>query len=276
MEDSSRTQETIKRIMEGKLNWKVTIIKNQEEAVSLADQKNYPFYILDVNMGKNREQEGLDALEKIKDVDQQVFVSVFSAYPNFRQKAANLNSNWFEEKGSEIEKGVCNIASKMLEYKLKLLGTLKEDITNNKDCEEHQYIFLGLIEDKITNLNEQLESVKTPEEDKITNLNEQLESVKTPEKLYFRDLFSETHPAENININAYEELKSNPIWFAKYQGKYVAFVNGKLVSSNENKQELLDWLIKSEQYKDEKRFFAKVEEEPRIVDEPTPLWLDIA
>lgn len=257
MEDSFRTQETIKEVMEKKLNWKVTVINNQKEAVSLADKKIHSFYILDVNMGKDREQEGLDALEKIKDVDQQAFVTVFSAYPNFKKKAANLNSNWFEEKGARIEKGVCNIATKMLEYKLKIICDLKKDITNNTNSEVGQDIVLGLIDDKIKNINEKLESIK--------NL----------DNLYSQESYFKLKPAENVNANAYEKLKLDPTWLAEYQGKYVAFVEGNLVSSSENKQELLDWLIKSEQYKDNQRFFAKIEEQPRIFDEPTSLWLDI-
>ncbi len=76
------------------------------------------------------------------------------------------------------------------------------------------------------------------------------------------------------NIIAYEELKLDKKWLAKYKDKYVAFVDGKLVDSDDNKQALLKRLRNSE-YRDKLRFITKVEKTPRIVDEPSSLWLDI-
>ncbi|NEO55748.1 MAG: response regulator transcription factor [Okeania sp. SIO3B5] len=84
---------------------------------------------------------------------------------------------------------------------------------------------------------------------------------------------------ENSNIEEYEKLKSDPEWLEKNQGKYVVFVDGKLVKiSNDNTDEsrevLLNWLINKEEYSDKQRFFTKVEIDYEIIDEPSSLWFD--
>ncbi len=78
---------------------------------------------------------------------------------------------------------------------------------------------------------------------------------------------------EDSNIAAYEKLKSDQEWFAKYKNKYVAFLNGELIDSDEDEQKMLKQL-KYAKYQYQPIFFTKVEENPRIVDLPPSLWFD--
>jgi CheY-like chemotaxis protein len=75
------------------------------------------------------------------------------------------------------------------------------------------------------------------------------------------------------NIIAYETAKQDPQWLEKYQGRYVAFVNGKLVDSDTNESEILKRI--REKYPDKPRFFRQVEEiEENPIDLPSSLWFD--
>ncbi|NET16972.1 MAG: response regulator [Okeania sp. SIO1H6] len=90
---------------------------------------------------------------------------------------------------------------------------------------------------------------------------------------------SEASKNEDCNIEEYEKLKLDPEWFEENQGKYVVFVDGKLVKSSnddtdESREVLLDWLINQEEYRDKQRFFTKVEIDYEIIDEPSSLWFD--
>lgn len=216
MENDPNTQSRIKDIITDELAWHVKTVANKTEAVKLVENKEAAFYILDVGMGKNREQEGLDALEQIKSLDQKVFVSVYSGKPGNKKQAENLEANLFQEKSSKIREDVNNITDAMLDYQLKIIDNIKQNILEKK-------------------------------------------------RLKF---------TEDTNITAYEKLKSTGEWFEQYKNKYVAFVDGNLVDSDPNRQNLLERL-KDSKYGAKPIFFTKVEENIRVIDMPSPLWLDV-
>ncbi|MGH2415305.1 MAG: DUF5678 domain-containing protein, partial [Microcystaceae cyanobacterium] len=76
----------------------------------------------------------------------------------------------------------------------------------------------------------------------------------------------ELEQAPEPNLDAYEQFKSDTEKIKQFEGKYIAFVDGKLVDSDNNKQNLLERLWQN--YPNEPCFFKKVGEENRIIEIP--------
>ncbi|CCI28029.1 MAG: response regulator [Microcystis sp. M048S1] len=210
MEDDLFLQQAIKEAIKKNLPWEIRIVGSEKEAISLIQQQEAGYYILDVHMGSNREQEGLDALEKIKGINSQAFVSILSAYPNNRRLAENLDVDIFIDKTPNIQEDIrSKLIPKMLQYRLNCLQA--------SEAETRLHL----------------------------------------EKIYYDS---------DVNIIAYERLKSEPAWLKENEGQYVAFVDGEFVGSCQNKQELLQQL--REKYPEKSRFFKKVDKEDRIIDIP--------
>jgi len=55
-------------------------VKSKEDAVRLAKEEKQRNFIFDMHMGKDRDHEGLDALEIIKEYDRKAFVGILSGY----------------------------------------------------------------------------------------------------------------------------------------------------------------------------------------------------
>jgi CheY-like chemotaxis protein len=88
---------------------------NMNEAICLAESGAGRFFILDIHMGEDRTHEGLDALEEIKGIDENIFVAVYSAHPNWYEKQAmNLGADLFVVKTSDLKKDITEIAAMML------------------------------------------------------------------------------------------------------------------------------------------------------------------
>lgn len=76
-------------------------------------------------------------------------------------------------------------------------------------------------------------------------------------------------PEKDPNYVTYQSLLKSEEWFNEYKGKFVVFVDGKLVDYDHNKNELLDRV--GEKYGGTKRFFTKVDRDEGVIDIPTPL-----
>ena len=239
MEDSETTQKAIIRILQREFNLRVTIVDCREDAIDYAEKnREIQLYLLDVHMGNNRQQEGLDALEEIKAINEKSFVSIFTGYPTpeIKKLASKLGADLYREKSFDLENDIREIGLQI------------------KKC--HRDL-----------LQEQLQTIDQLREDVIN----ELEKINKLDKLY--DSSSTSLLLKDVNIGAYEKLKLNKEWFATYQGKYVAFIDGTLIASNEQEQKLLKQL-KADKYQDKPIFLTKVEENPRIIDLPTSLWFD--
>jgi CheY-like chemotaxis protein len=230
MEDSEVHQETIKEVMEKEFDLQIKLVNSKQEAVELAEKEQVAFYVLDVYTDHNRQQEGLDALEIIKKINDKLYVSILTGFPSpeIKKMVANLGANSYKEKSFDLKNTIRDIAVEIKNYKHKILEEKLEIINNHRQA----------IIDELQKL--------------------------------------ENKPHPDPNIATYEALKSEPNqkWFKKYEGKYVAFMDGNLVDSDENKQDLLERLRQAK-YPDKPRFVTKVEKHPRIIDEPSSLWLDI-
>jgi ActR/RegA family two-component response regulator len=247
MEDDPDLQQKIKDVMTNKFNWDVIVANSLDEVYQIAENQEAAYYIFDVHMGTDRDSEGLDALETVKGVNDKSFVTIFTAHPRFQTQAKKTGADFSLLKSTSLEKDICQIATKMVLYKTKILLEKFRIEVENETTE---------------NIEQQRERY------------EKLYKMSHPNGLDVGHELSGDNGL-NININAYEQLKSDSEWFEKHQDKYVAFVDGKFVRSDTEREALLDWLIFAKEYQDKNRYFTKVEAEDRIIDEPTSSWLDI-
>lgn len=97
---------------------KVRLVSGREEAVALAEKGQARFFILDINMGADRFNEGLDTLEEIKKIDEDIFVAIYTRYPTewYRRQAANLRANFFWVKTPDVNGDIARIVAKMVPY----------------------------------------------------------------------------------------------------------------------------------------------------------------
>jgi CheY-like chemotaxis protein len=114
MEENPRTRNIIKRSLNN-LGYHVVVANNADEAIRAATRKKVSTFILDINMGENRVQEGLDALEKLKKVDSELFVGLLTSYARrHREMARKLRANVFQEKSENIPNDVMVILREMI------------------------------------------------------------------------------------------------------------------------------------------------------------------
>ena len=133
MEDDSLIQNLVKNLLEKELHCKVTVVNNREQAIKLAQQES-AFFILDVNMGRGREQEGLDALEEIKAINSNTPVFILSAYEQYEILARNLNANGFIQKEADLKQVIrSKIEPEILKYELQVLEARKQEIQDKFD-----------------------------------------------------------------------------------------------------------------------------------------------
>ena len=239
MEDRVTTQEAIREILEREFNLHVKIVESKEAAISIAEQhQEIQGYILDVQMGNDRQQEGIDALEEIKAINEKSFVSIFTGHPSqeIQKMASKLGADLYREKSTDLENDIRYIGSQIKKRHHDLL-------------------------------QKQLETIERLRNDIIN----ELEQINQLDKLYNSP--STSLLLKDSNIAAYEKLKLDKEWFAKHKGECVAFIDGELIGSNEDEQKLLEQL-KDITKQDKPIFFTKVEENPIIVDLPSSLWFD--
>jgi ActR/RegA family two-component response regulator len=249
MEDDATAQSVIKQVMES-LSWQVRIVENRQDAVTLARQKYAGFYILDINMGRDRTQEGLDALEQIKEIDRQIFVSIFSGYPSpqVETMASNLEADEFRPKSADLKKDIQAIARKMLQRRYQRASEIKEEAADQ----------LKAIDAQVAD--------PTP----IDFMGELDQSAVSPSP----DPWFKTDLESDENILAFEALRADEHWRQEHLNQYVAFADGKLIQYQPDKASLLQWLYSSPISQTTPIFVAKVEAaaEEEIIEQPSSLW----
>jgi len=86
MEDDPRTEAYIVEALRS-LGLKPRTVGSANEAVALARDGGARYFILDASMGDNRNQEGLEALTRIKKYDESIYVAVYSNHRGLLNKA---------------------------------------------------------------------------------------------------------------------------------------------------------------------------------------------
>jgi hypothetical protein len=246
LEDMELIREEIRQFIENELGWQVIIAENRRQAVKICEAKEAEFYIFDIKLGneKDRSQEGIDAAEEIKKIDENVFVSIFSGIPNLepqKKLAKKVGVNYFEEKGGVIRNGVVRIAVEMLYFQKKSLNDIL------KNCFS-----------KVEEVDQKIEVIRQLEK---TYQSESTDHLISDEA---NDDEKGSNPAflpieEDENIRGYESRKQAPEWREKYEGKYVAFADGKWLEDfvADNSKDLLNQLRDSE-HKGKSIFYKKV------------------
>jgi DNA-binding NarL/FixJ family response regulator len=262
MEDSPTSDEAIKEVMEGKLGWTVKMARNSDEVAAYARNKEAGIYILDNKIGNNP-AEGLDALTKLKAIDENIRVVMWSAYPKYERQARKIDKNLvaYKEKGTKLKEGACRIAADFIKSLRQLIDEIQNKIKNSDD--EYRNIFIELLEKEKLELErdrQKLISIELPEKEK-------LELERDRQKLELEQL-----PAKNTsatlsiptdidgNFEAYEKCQSDREWLAKYESKYVAFVGGEQVFPEiVDEQELLKFIREKYPEKSQLKLFTKVQ-----------------
>jgi CheY-like chemotaxis protein len=231
LDDNMDIRDAINEVITKKLGWKVIIIERREDAVKLCQDNKAVFYILDINLGAERSQEGIDTAEEIKQINKDVFVCIFSGVPNlksYKRRADKVRVDYFENKDDGIAEGVSRIAVKMLSFQKNLLDNIFQTYVHSSVC-------LG--EDKILKVVNKTKEVNK----KLNDIKELEESYQSNSTEYFG---SDRFIDEDKNVREYKFRKKDPEWREKYQNKYVAFADGKWLEDivTDNLKDLLNEL----------------------------------
>lgn len=117
MEDDSETRHLIHRVFKEMGFTEVIFVDSTDAVVELAVAGKLQNFILDIHMGDKRPQEGLDALEILKDIDSDIFVAILSGHPSVdRRRAERLKVNIFQSKSSNLELDIKLIVNVMLHH----------------------------------------------------------------------------------------------------------------------------------------------------------------
>ncbi len=242
MEDSPASDEAIKEVMERKLGWTVKMAGNSDEVAAYARNKEAGIYILDNNIGNNR-TEGLEALTKLKAIDENILVGIWSAYPNYKVQAYNIDKNLvtYEVKGTKLKEGACKIAADFIKSLRQIIDGIQNKIENSSD--EYRNITLVLLEERKLELERDRQKLE-----QLLAKNTSDTFIPDDEKLFVS------------NFEAYEKCQSDREWLAKYESKYVAFVGGEQVFPEiTDEQELLKLIREKYPKKSQLKLFTKVQ-----------------
>lgn len=121
MEDDKKKLSDIKKTL-NKMGFTPLIAKSKNEILKLAKEKHLKNFILDINMGSEREHEGLDALETLKNYDDNIFVGFLTGYPTrYKTLASRLKVNVFQPKTTNRQNDIYKITCKMLQHNIDIV-----------------------------------------------------------------------------------------------------------------------------------------------------------
>ena len=142
MENNTKTQMAYSRVC-SKFNIRLVPVDSKEQAEEEAKQNTLRYCILDIDMGDDREQEGLDTLEILKKHDKNIFVGLISAYPNrYHRMARRLKADVFRQKSGEIEEDLLYVLDKILKKKQHDIQRIRERISLQIDLPQHEIDFV--------------------------------------------------------------------------------------------------------------------------------------
>jgi hypothetical protein len=268
LEDMYLIRNEIQQFIKNELGWQVIVVDNRSEVVKICEAQQAEFYIFDIKLGneKDKSQAGIDTAEEIRQIDKNVFVSMFSGIPNLephKKMAEKIGVNYFEEKGNVVREGVARIAVEMLLFQKRSLDNILQEYL-------HSSVYLG--NDEILKIVNKIKEVNNKLED-IQKLERSYQSDSTDHPLLCEsiDFFSDLDINGDENIQAYEWYKQNVKWREKHQGKYVAFADGEWLPQfvADNSHDLLNCLRNSD-HKGKAIFYPFVGEE-LIIELPLSL-----
>lgn len=263
LEDSKSIQKQIKDFIEQELEWEVLIAKNRDEAHNLHETQGVKFYILDINLGDNRRQEGIDTAQDIKEFDENTYIAIFSGFLSSRQvrkSFRNIKVNHLEEKSENIQVGFCNIAMDMLKFQKDLVSSFFKSYFNSTiELDDERILKLAKKEKEI---NQQIDKIQKLEICYQLSSAKPLINVSTDDEELEPEEIS-SYIAEDENIKKYKIYKRNEDWLTENAGKYVAFVDGEWIDDfvEKEKDDLLKKLDESIEYRDKPVFYIQADRE---------------
>lgn len=126
MEDDKETFATLDNLLNS-LGFEVYSIENVDEAINLAKTKKIRNYILDVRTGRDTQEEGLDALERLKLLDPSIFVGIYSGYPH-KRKAKRLKADVFQSKSHDKKADILSIVDCLLAHGIFQIALLRDNL----------------------------------------------------------------------------------------------------------------------------------------------------
>ncbi len=131
MEDSLPMKNVIQEVISS-IGWQTRFVNSRHEAVEVVKNKEAAYFILDNWIDANK-QEGFDTLEVIRELDEQVFVTILTGHPdpNNEKFAKRLKANLYKEKSPDhYRKDIEEIASAMLAFKKQIFNNIINIINN--------------------------------------------------------------------------------------------------------------------------------------------------
>lgn len=113
MEDDAESFSRIRETL-ADLGLKVIKADNVESAIQIAHHGSAKHFLLDVNMGPGRHEEGLDALEALKRYNQDLRVGIYTAYPHVFHKALRAGADILVRK-TDVKPDLEKIVTTLLE-----------------------------------------------------------------------------------------------------------------------------------------------------------------
>jgi DNA-binding NarL/FixJ family response regulator len=272
MEDSEPERALITRELEKwnenqKMDIPIKHASSEDEVISLY-KEGFQVYIVDIHMGENRQQEGLNVLERLKKADSSNFVAILSGkIEPFMRESILKKADFVQQKTGDRAKDIEGIQSSLHQKCERLLKSISNVLHEEAEKVEHvltnsKYLDFISISSELERLRSLL-SVKVLDEI-LENVSERVEEEQ-----------------ESSDPPEYTRLKSDPIWLEKNLGKYVVFVEGELIKTSENAspesgEALLNWLTQEKELYNKQRFFARVSKDAgsAIIDEPMSLSFD--
>lgn len=215
---------------------KVYAVDSAHKVIELRKKNGLQNFILDIHMGDDREEEGLDALEKLKKGDDDVFVGMLSNHSDaYERKAKRLKADAFIPKTYDPRADICNVVSDMFE---------KDDLIGS-----------AVVLKKLINCGlKAFQSGAGGGEQKQGALNG-------------------THQVElDKNYVAYQKFVADPAWVRQHRNSYVAIVDGKIISAGRDKNDVLERARKNS--KGRAVFFTRVETDDEVIDIPGPFSIE--
>lgn len=280
VDDSIVTQNAAKEVVQDELDWSIHVVSSKKDAVELSEPEQAALYIVDIDLGEGRLREGIDTLEELKDINQNNLVAILSNHESeeIKRQIISLEADVYQPKTDNQQEDIRLILYKMLiKAKSKVIDKLQSDALKviNGEIEKSEVTaevikYINFIDERLENIKQHIPQDRVVDIDFIDLKPEW--KVRSNNIAYQTRVFAINNSDVNVNIDAFERLKSDDAWFKENEGYYVAFVDGKLVGKDKDKENFLNWLELSEEFKDKPRFFIKVEENQKVIDLSSALW----
>jgi hypothetical protein len=238
LEDNPREQENVGNALKdclSEMEWEANFlfVANEDEAIDRY-KEGFRNFIVDIHMGPDRQQEGLNVLERLKRISSDNFVGILSGQLSKMTRIMARSADVVQEKTDDRRSDVNIILHGKIEKFLKIKEKL---LLDKKELLLHQT-------ERIDQILAHSHGVLAHSQNKDITLPLMLEQIEEVELgLGLENSLSISNYDDSCwsdpNFIAFQENLKNNDWFAKYFNRYVAFVDGLQVGDNDDELALL-------------------------------------